>query len=76
MGDRVDLLIPLNQDSIDRHLRLLTAGAACIYNADTNQARHARGGCAALARFRSPTWLTSPGTKWPQNTLAIALAST
>jgi len=35
MGDRVDLLIPLNQDSIDRHLRLLTAGAACIYNADT-----------------------------------------
>lgn len=35
MGDRIDLLIPLNQDSMDRHLRLLTAGAACIYNADT-----------------------------------------
>jgi 2-oxoglutarate/2-oxoacid ferredoxin oxidoreductase subunit alpha len=35
MGDRVDLLIPLNQDSIDRHLGLLTAGAACVYNADT-----------------------------------------
>jgi 2-oxoglutarate/2-oxoacid ferredoxin oxidoreductase subunit alpha len=26
MGDRVDLLIPLNQDAMDRHLRLLTAG--------------------------------------------------
>jgi 2-oxoglutarate/2-oxoacid ferredoxin oxidoreductase subunit alpha len=37
MGDRIDLLIPLNQDSMDRHLRLLTAGAACIYNADTIQ---------------------------------------
>ena len=35
MGDRIDLLIPLNQDSMDRHLKLLTAGAACIYNADT-----------------------------------------
>ena len=35
MGDRIDLLIPLNQDTLDRHLRLLSAGAACIYNADT-----------------------------------------
>src|SRR6266487_1843194 len=35
MGDRVDLLIPLNQDSMDRHLQLLTSGAACIYNSDT-----------------------------------------
>jgi 2-oxoglutarate/2-oxoacid ferredoxin oxidoreductase subunit alpha len=35
MGDRLDVLIPLNQDSMDRHLKLLTAGAACIFNADT-----------------------------------------
>jgi 2-oxoglutarate ferredoxin oxidoreductase subunit alpha len=35
MGDRIDLLIPLNQDTMDRHLQLLTAGAACIFNADT-----------------------------------------
>src|SRR5690348_16266768 len=35
MGDRIDMLIPLNQDSMDRHLRLLAAGAACVYNADT-----------------------------------------
>jgi len=35
MGDRIDLLIPLNQDTMDRHLRLLGSGAACIYNADT-----------------------------------------
>jgi 2-oxoglutarate ferredoxin oxidoreductase subunit alpha len=34
MGDRVDLLIPLNQDAMNRHLGLLTEGAACIYNAD------------------------------------------
>ncbi len=30
----LDLLIPLNQDTADRHLRLLTAGSACLYNAD------------------------------------------
>jgi 2-oxoglutarate/2-oxoacid ferredoxin oxidoreductase subunit alpha len=35
MGDRVDLLIPLNQDAMDRHLNLLTDGAACVYNSDT-----------------------------------------
>jgi 2-oxoglutarate ferredoxin oxidoreductase subunit alpha len=35
MGDRLDLLIPLNQDAMDRHLGLLRDGAACIYNADT-----------------------------------------
>src|SRR5260370_24365112 len=37
MGDRIDLFVPLNQDSMDRHLKLLTAGAACIYHADTIQ---------------------------------------
>ncbi len=31
---RIDLLIPLNQDTADRHLRLLSAGGACLYNAD------------------------------------------
>src|SRR5258708_6180235 len=35
MGDRVDFLIPLNQDAMDRHLGLLTEGAACVYNSDT-----------------------------------------
>ncbi len=34
MGDRLDLLIPLNQDAMDRHLGLLTDGAACLYNSD------------------------------------------
>lgn len=35
MGDRIDMLIPLNQDTMDRHLGLLKSGACCIYNADT-----------------------------------------
>src|ERR1039458_6099041 len=32
LGDGIDLLLPLNQDTMDRHLRLLKAGGACIYN--------------------------------------------
>ncbi len=35
MGDRVDLLIPLNQDAMDRHLGLLSDGSACLYNSET-----------------------------------------
>src|SRR5207244_10217326 len=34
-GDRIDLLIPLNQDTIDRHLHLMRAGSAIVYNRDT-----------------------------------------
>ena len=32
MGDKIDVLIPLNQDSMDRHLQLLKAGACAIYD--------------------------------------------
>jgi 2-oxoglutarate ferredoxin oxidoreductase subunit alpha len=35
MGDRLDLLIPLNQDAMDRHLVLLIDGSACLFNSDT-----------------------------------------
>src|ERR1043166_8422626 len=34
MGDKHDVLLPLNQDAMDRHLRLLKAGACVIYDAD------------------------------------------
>src|SRR6516162_2764407 len=34
MGDRLDVLIPLNQDAMDRHLRLMPAGSRVVYDAD------------------------------------------
>ena len=34
MGDRLDVLIPLNQDTMNRHLKLLDAGACVIYDGD------------------------------------------
>ncbi len=34
MGDRLDALLPLNQDAMDRHLRLLTPGACVVFDSD------------------------------------------
>src|SRR5438132_8379351 len=34
MGDKLDVLIPLNQDSLDRHLRLMKAGSRVLYDGD------------------------------------------
>ena len=34
-GDRLDMLLSLNQDTIDRHLRHLGEGAVALYNSDT-----------------------------------------
>jgi 2-oxoglutarate ferredoxin oxidoreductase subunit alpha len=34
-GDRIDVLIPLNQDTMDRHLRLMGSGSAVLFNSDT-----------------------------------------
>lgn len=34
IGDRHDVLVPLNQDAMDRHLRLVRAGGCVVYDAD------------------------------------------
>src|SRR6266704_1000806 len=33
-GDKLDLLITLNQDTMDRHLHLMRAGSVALFNAD------------------------------------------
>src|SRR6202049_2804358 len=33
-GDKIDLMIPLNQDTMDRHLGWLGPGAAVVYNGE------------------------------------------
>ncbi len=70
MGDRIDLFIPLNQDSMDRHLRLLTAGAACIYNADTIKPGAASDG-VQLCPLPVSELADITRNKVAQNTLAI-----
>jgi 2-oxoglutarate ferredoxin oxidoreductase subunit alpha len=71
MGDRLDLLIPLNQDAMNRHLGLLTAGAACIYNADTIKPGAARDG-VQLCPLPVSTLADITRNKVAQNTLALA----
>lgn len=34
MGDKLDLFLPFNQDTMDRHLKLMRAGSCVIYNSN------------------------------------------
>src|ERR1700757_1268926 len=70
MGDRIDLLIPLNQDSMDRHLKLLSSGAACLYNADTIQPGPAADG-VKLCPLPVSELADITRNKVAQNTIAI-----
>ncbi len=73
LGDGIDLLIPLNQDTMDRHLQLLTAGGACIYNADTIKPGAAADGVQICALPVS-TLADITRNKVAQNTLALGAA--
>src|SRR5271169_4810253 len=70
MGDRIDLFIPLNQDSMDRHLHLLTSGSSCIYNADTIKPGSAADG-VQLCPLPVTELADITRNKVAQNTLAI-----
>src|SRR6478672_6968219 len=69
-GDRIDLLIPLNQDTMDRHLGLLHRGASCIYNADTIKPGIAGEG-ATLCPLPVSKLADIARNKVAQNTLAV-----
>jgi 2-oxoglutarate/2-oxoacid ferredoxin oxidoreductase subunit alpha len=73
MGDRIDLLIPLNQDAMNRHLGLLTEGAACIYNADTIKPGDAAEG-VQLCPLPVSKLADISRNKVAQNTLAVGAA--
>ncbi len=70
MGDRIDLLIPLNQDTMDRHLGLLGPGAAVIYNGDAIKPGEAAGG-VQLCSLPVSKLADITRNKVAQNTLAI-----
>lgn len=43
-GDKIDMLVCLNQDTMDRHLKLMEAGTYVIYNSDTTEPGEAADG--------------------------------
>jgi 2-oxoglutarate ferredoxin oxidoreductase subunit alpha len=73
ISDDIDLLIPLNQDTMNRHLRLLTAGGACIYNADTIKPGTPVDG-VQLCPLPVSTLADITRNKVAQNTLALGAA--
>jgi 2-oxoglutarate/2-oxoacid ferredoxin oxidoreductase subunit alpha len=73
MGDTLELLIPLNQDTMDRHLSLLGAGGACIYNADTIKPGTAAEG-VQLCALPVSQLADITRNKVAQNTLAMGAA--
>ncbi len=70
-GDRIDLLIPLNQDSIDRHLGLMKSGSAVVYNGDTIKPG-ARSEGVQLCPLPVNELSKGSRSKVEQNTLAMA----
>jgi 2-oxoglutarate/2-oxoacid ferredoxin oxidoreductase subunit alpha len=70
MGDRLDLLIPLNQDAMNRHLALLSSGAACVYNVDTIKCGAAAKG-VQLCPLPVSTLADIARNKVAQNVLAV-----
>lgn len=69
MGDKIDVLIPLNQDTVDRHLRLLTKGACVLFDADKIKPGTPAEGVQLCPL---PTKQLTAGNKLAGNTVAIA----
>jgi 2-oxoglutarate/2-oxoacid ferredoxin oxidoreductase subunit alpha len=70
-GDKIDLLIPLNQDTMDRHLGLLGPGAAVVYNGETIKPGAAPDG-VRLCPLPVSELSHNSRNKVEQNTLALA----
>jgi len=70
-GDHIDLMIPLNQDTMDRHLHLLGPGAAVVYNGDSIKPGSAAEGVRLCALPVSQLTANSRN-KVEQNTLCVA----
>ena len=73
LGDKLDLLIALNQDTMDRHLRLMGPGTSVIYNADTIQPEGAGDG-VQLCPLPVKKLTNNSRNKLAQNTIALGAA--
>jgi 2-oxoglutarate/2-oxoacid ferredoxin oxidoreductase subunit alpha len=70
-GDKLDLMIPLNQDTMDRHLGLMKAGAGVIYNGDKIKPGAAADG-VQLCPFSVKELAPNIRGDLVQNTIALA----
>jgi 2-oxoglutarate/2-oxoacid ferredoxin oxidoreductase subunit alpha len=70
-GDKFDVLIPLNQDTMNRHLKLLRSGAAVLYNGDKIKPENAPDG-VQLCPFSVKELAPNIKGDLVQNTIALA----
>ena len=68
MGDKIDVFIPLNQDTMDRHLHLLKSGACAIYDKEKVTPGKAAEGVQLCAM---PMKELTKGNKLAVNTAAL-----
>jgi 2-oxoglutarate ferredoxin oxidoreductase subunit alpha len=69
MGDTLDVLIPLNQDTMDRHLKLLRSGACVLFDSDKIKPGTPAAGVQVCPL---PMKQLTSGNKLAANTVAIA----
>jgi 2-oxoglutarate/2-oxoacid ferredoxin oxidoreductase subunit alpha len=69
MGDKIDVLIPLNQDTMNRHLKLLKAGACVLFDNEKIKPGDAADGVQICPL---PIKQLTAGNKLAANTVAIA----
>jgi 2-oxoglutarate ferredoxin oxidoreductase subunit alpha len=72
-GDKIDMLIPLNQDTMDRHLHLLGPGGRVIYNEDTIQLPDTVPDGVVLCPFPFKEVSNGSRNKLVQNTIALGV---
>ena len=70
-GDQLDLLIALNQDTMDRHLQLMKAGTSVLYNRDKIKPAGAAAG-VQLCGFSVKELAPAVRGDLVQNTIALA----
>ena len=70
-GDKIDIMMPLNQDTMTRHLRLMKAGSAVLYNADKIKPGEAADG-VQLCPFSVKELAPNIRGDLVQNTIALA----
>ena len=70
-GDTLGVLIPLNQDTMNRHLKLMRAGAAVLFNSDTIKPGDVAAG-VQLCPFSVKALAPTIRGDLVQNTIALA----
>jgi len=70
-GDKIDVLMPLNQDTMNRHLKLMRPGSVVLFNSDTIKPGVVPGG-VQLCPFSVKALAPSIRGDLVQNTIALA----